>query len=71
MCSYESKRIFQNLEPVKKILAHTNLLLAVIESEKDEHTDDDFKKSYQDFKNGKFRNNILKFYYLIFIFSFK
>lgn len=47
-----SHRALYNLEPIKKVLAHTRLLAAVIETEKENHAGDDFKKACQDFKNG-------------------
>lgn len=47
------QKILNNLEPIKKILAHTRLLIAVIETEKEKHRDNEFKKAYEDFKNGR------------------
>lgn len=46
------QQILNNLEPIKKIMTHTRLLIAVIETDKEKHRDDDFKKAYQDLKNG-------------------
>lgn len=56
--NYESERIFENVEAVKKVLANAKLLLAVTETVKEEYTECDFRKAYQDFKNGRTRKTI-------------
>lgn len=50
--SSHHQEVLNNLEPIKKIISHTRLLMAIIETEQETHRDDDFHKAYQDFKNG-------------------
>lgn len=68
--SYEHETVLQNIEPVRKVLLHSNLLLQVIESVKDEYLNNDFKKAHQDFKDGIFGKDNYKVYHDMFIFSF-
>lgn len=52
------QKVLNNLEPIKKIISHTRLLMAIIETEKESHRDDDFQKTFQDFKNGMMSNTL-------------
>lgn len=50
----ETHKILNNVEHIKKVIAYTRLLLAVTDTVQEEHSDDDdFKKAYQDFKDGR------------------
>lgn len=50
---YTSENMLSRImEPTQRLISYTNLLLAVIETIQYERKNDDFRKVYQDFKNG-------------------
>lgn len=47
----ESETVLNNTQPINKVIAHANLLLAVTETVQ-EQKDGNYRKAYVDFKKG-------------------